>query len=76
MIKKEFKMKKEEKKTSEEWQKLCTVIILDPDGWDRSSEGWEYSWYKEKITRNEFEKRMCSSTCQFIHGINSIWGDK
>ena len=48
-------------KTSEEWQKECTAIILDPDGWDRSN--YDYSWSKEKITFVEYNNRLCLSTC-------------
>lgn len=60
-IKKEKKME-EELKTSAEWSKLCNMLIVDPDGWDRSPEGWHYSWHKELITAAEFEKRACAST--------------
>lgn len=49
-----------ELKTSLEWQKICKITVLDPDGWDRTN--FPYSWEKEKITRQEFEKRLCSST--------------
>ena len=66
-------------KTSAEWQKECTVTIMDADGWDRQN--YDFSWYEEKITRREFEKRMCSSTCKFSKSVinertgkvNSIW---
>ena len=51
----------EEIKTSVSWQEICRVLIGDPDGWDRTN--FNYSWYKEKITRKEFERRMCFSTC-------------
>jgi hypothetical protein len=38
-------------RTSEEWQKVCKVIVYDPDGWDRSSqEAFKHSWYEEEIT--------------------------
>lgn len=53
-------------KTSEEWYNLAykdKVTILDFDGWDRRPEYWEYSWNVERITRVEFEKRLCQSTC-------------
>jgi len=50
-------------KTSEEWQaKKSDILILDPDGWDRSN--FQYSWYEEKITEKEFDKRSMVSTCQ------------
>ena len=54
-------------KTSEEWykEKEYTDIILDPDGWDRKD--FQYSWFVEKITKAEFEKRKCMSTCLTKH---------
>lgn len=48
------------KRTSEEWQKRCRVVVCDPDGWDRIN--YEWSWCKEKITRREFWNRQCYST--------------
>ena len=66
-------------KTSEEWQTLCKIVVLDPDGWDR--ENYAYSWHKEKINREEFENRLWPSTCLFPETIDfgepsSIWRDK
>ena len=49
-----------ELKTSEEWFRVFPFNILDPDGWDRGN--WEYSWVKEKITWEEFNKRANQST--------------
>ena len=49
-------------KTSAEWQKEFTYIVMDPDGWDRKN--FEYSWNKEEITKQEFEKRAIKSTCK------------
>jgi len=64
-----------ELKTSEEWQKLCKIEVLDPDGWDRRN--YQYSWHEELITRNEFEKRLGSSTCQFnTTSFFDIWKDQ
>lgn len=54
-------------KTSEEWQKECTTIIIDPDGWDRKN--FDFSWKVEEITKAEFEKRMVISTCHFAKPI-------
>jgi len=52
-----------ELKTSEEWQKIYPQIkVLNPDGWDRSN--FQFSWYREKISNLEYEKRLCSSTVQ------------
>jgi hypothetical protein len=50
-------------KVSSEWLKEYNIKILDPDGWDRSPKNWDYSFNKEKITRREFEMRVCLSTC-------------
>lgn len=35
------------------------VMILDPDGWDRSN--FEESW-EEKISKKEFDERLAEST--------------
>lgn len=48
------------KKTSAEWFKWCNVEIIDPDGWDRKN--FDYSWNKEKITKEEFMQRTNSSS--------------
>lgn len=70
-----------ELKTSKEWQELCYIEVLDADGWDRTN--YDYSWNEEKITREEFEKRLGFSTVQFTvpvfdekGNINNIWKDK
>jgi CRISPR/Cas system-associated protein Csx1 len=55
------------KKTSKEWYEELypnrEVIIMDPDGWDRSN--WEFSWGEELIDKNEFAIRVMSSTCMY-----------
>lgn len=53
----------EDCRTSEEWQKLCLVKVVDPDGWNRKN--FEYSWGEELITRAEFERRLLFSTCRY-----------
>ena len=53
------------KKTSEEWCKYFDIIVLDPDGWDRRPEYFEQSW-NEKITEEEFNKRVAISTISCI----------
>lgn len=51
------------KKTSKEWQELNpNIVVLDPDGWDRSN--FQYSWNEELITFEEYQKRLFQSTCQ------------
>ena len=66
----------EDLKTSAEWEDLCIVKILDPDGWDRKN--FEQSWFKEKITRKEFERRLTISTIVPIEGYNykNFWKDR
>jgi hypothetical protein len=56
--------RKEEYKTSEEWQQIYpTIKVLDPDGWNR--ENFQYSWFEEKITISEYNSRLFISTCEF-----------
>jgi hypothetical protein len=50
------------KKVSSEWIKEYDCEIIDPDGWDRKN--YEYSFHKEKITREGFEFRLIRSTLQ------------
>jgi len=49
-----------ELKTSEEWYQEYPLQIIDPDGWDRKN--FQYSWYEEKITFKEFDRRAMAST--------------
>lgn len=53
------------RKTSEEWSKKYKKCfkILDPDGWDRKN--FQYSWYEELITEEEFNRRVMFSTGMF-----------
>ena len=52
------------KKTSQEWSKIVTeVTVIDPDGWDRGN--YQYSWFEEEITIEEYFRRMQISTCAF-----------
>jgi hypothetical protein len=53
-------MKKPIKKTSLEWIKTIKYEIIDPDGWDRTN--YDHSFYKEKITIDEFQRRVSKST--------------
>lgn len=48
------------KKTSDVWAKELCVLIMDEDGWDRQN--FEYSWFKEEITEEEFIRRKALST--------------
>lgn len=51
-------------KTSEEWlsevDEKYSLVIMDPDGWDRTD--FDYSFYKERITKEEFDRRLSTST--------------
>jgi len=51
-------------KTSKEWYSHIAsgIRIIDPDGWDRPN--YEYSFNQEKITKEEFKKRLYASTLQ------------
>jgi hypothetical protein len=60
---------KNDLKTSEEWQKLCNIQVLDPDGWDRKN--YQFSWFEEKITREEFQNRFYGSTV--VGDLNGCW---
>lgn len=54
----------EDLKTSDEWlaqPQYAGITVLDPDGWDRRN--FTESW-NEKITENEFGKRLGISTVQ------------
>ena len=46
--------------SSEAWNQIFGWRILDPEGWDRQN--FDYSWYQEEITREEFIRRTQSST--------------
>lgn len=51
-----------ELRTSQEWADAYDIVVVDPDGWDRSSAAsFERSW-SEAITREEFERRLMRST--------------
>lgn len=64
------------KRTSKEWQNKCRVIVYDADGWDRKN--YQESWFENKITRKEFEIRLCRSTTFPDNDFKShfeIWRD-
>lgn len=50
-------------KTSEQWYELdlSGTVIYDPDGWDRKN--YQFSFYEELITKEEYERRKMWSTC-------------
>ena len=53
-----------ELKTSQEWYDIIpkehNLEIIDPDGWDRTN--YEFSFNKERISKDEFDRRLMSST--------------
>ncbi len=53
-------MSNKNKKTSAEWILTVGYEIIDPDGWDRKN--YEFSFNKEKITMEEFNRRLALST--------------
>lgn len=65
----------EDRKTPDEWLKTPAyqgLIILDPDGWDRSN--FAASW-AEPLTQEQFQARVYESTCMFPKGIRREWGN-
>ena len=59
---------KEEIKTSDEWEKsnlpeMKGTEVLDPDGWDRQN--FDFSYYQELITKDEYLFRVGGSTCRW-----------
>lgn len=54
------------KKTSSEWNIKHDFQIMDPDGWNRRN--FQYSFYEELITEEEFLKRVMHSTCLTFNG--------
>jgi hypothetical protein len=51
-------------KTSKEWNEIFRYEILDPDGWDRKN--FDFSFNEEKITQEEFSRRVCMSTVRIL----------
>ena len=59
---------KEEIKTSDEWEnsdlpEMKGTEVLDPDGWDRQN--FDFSYYQELITKDEYLLRVGGSTCEW-----------
>ena len=58
----------EEIKTSDEWEnsdlpEMKGTKVLDPDGWDRQN--FDFSYYQELITKDEYLLRVGGSTCEW-----------
>ena len=62
------KKKVEVKMTSYLWAQNKHILVLDPDGWDRTD--YRKSWFEEEITEEEFDKRAMKSTCQGLPKID------
>lgn len=63
------------KRTSKKWCKKLNIpldVIWDPDGWDRTN--YDYSFNKEKITKQEFINRLSQSTIRFVPAIIKLFG--
>ena len=67
-----------EVKTSDKWLKEMNeshpseiLIIHDPDGWDRKN--YQYSFYEEEITKEEFNKRTMWSTIMKLPKQTDTW---
>ena len=61
-------MSKEELRTSYEWAtdgRYAELTIMDPDGWNRGEDDYQFSFYEEKITKDEFERRIMNSTIEW-----------
>jgi hypothetical protein len=51
--------------TSAVWHAyLQSPLILDPDGWDRKN--YDYSFFEESITKEEYLKRLSKSTVMIV----------
>lgn len=60
---KELHKTKPTQQTSEYWSKtedFQRYQVLDPDGWDRKN--FQFSWFEELVTKEEFQKRLFEST--------------
>lgn len=52
---------------SSEWQTMFSdIIVRDPDGWNRQN--YQFSWFEEHITIEEYKNRIMYSTCMFKNG--------
>lgn len=56
---------------SSEWEEICNIKVIDPDGWDRTN--FTESW-GELITRSTFERRAMESTSMPLDIYIQQWG--
>lgn len=67
-------------RTSDAWYRAIylhhEIVILDPDGWDRKN--YQFSFFEELISLNEFHRRVMSSTCIYNKSMseNIALGEK
>lgn len=54
-----MKRNRQIKRTPDEWQKILNIVVLDPDGWDRSN--FSVDWVKP-LTKQEFKDKASHST--------------
>lgn len=62
----------EDLRTSNEWQKICRITVIDADGFKG------YDWFTGKMSREKFEKCIMGSTITDFRGtkFKDIWMDK
>ena len=60
------------KRTSDRWQEMFPAVkVLDPDGWDRRPEHYQYSWFEQYITLDQYKDKVSASTCHFDYSTLS-----
>lgn len=57
--------KEQEKRTPDEWEEYFGIIVLDPDGWDRSAKDWNAEW-NTQITATQFKNKARESTIDVV----------
>lgn len=60
------------KRTSQKWQELePEIIVMDPDGWNRDHR-YQFEWFEELITYDEYCNRRMRSTCMCKGGFGDL----
>lgn len=49
-----------DKKLPSEWERITGIMVMDPDGWDRTKPD---DWFTP-ITEAEFNSKAAASTCR------------
>ena len=62
-----IKTNKTIKRSPDKWGKLLNILIIDPDGWNRSN--YDVDW-KKKLTLSEFIQKASNSTARFSYFYN------